>query len=53
MGTRVFSAQFGDGVPENRTVDNDAPAGLRLELIDAVFSLVAADTTPSPSTTVL
>jgi hypothetical protein len=44
MGTRIFSAQLGDGgAPENRTVDNDAPGDLRLELIDSVFGLAEAD----------
>jgi hypothetical protein len=44
MGTRIFSAQLGDGdAPENRTVDNDAPAGMRLELIDSVFNLAEAN----------
>jgi hypothetical protein len=44
MGTRIFSAQLGHGAPENRTLDNDAPGGLRLELIDTVFDLVETDT---------
>jgi hypothetical protein len=43
MGTRIFSAQLGDGAPENRTIDNDAPAGMRLELIDSVFNLAEAN----------
>ena len=44
MGTRIFSAQLGHGAPGNRTLDNDAPGGLRLELIDTVFDLVETDT---------
>jgi hypothetical protein len=38
MGTRIFSGQFDDLI--GRTVDQDAPIGFRLELIDAVFQLV-------------
>ncbi|MEO8593060.1 MAG: hypothetical protein ABI759_07050 [Candidatus Solibacter sp.] len=49
MGTRTFSAQYGDDIPANRTVDNDAPAGLRLELIDVVFNLVETDATQYPA----
>ena len=44
MGTRVFSAELGDAAPENRTLDNDAPGGLRLEFVDTVFSLAETDT---------
>jgi len=40
----MFSNQLGNPEPNNRTVDNDAPAGLRLEVIDSIFEL--ANMTP-------
>src|SRR5271170_6977669 len=43
MGTRIFSARFENQEARNRSIDNDAPAGMRLEMIDSVFGLV--DTT--------
>jgi hypothetical protein len=43
MGSRMFSAKLDDTRSESRTIDNDAPSGLRLELLDTVFSLADAD----------
>jgi len=43
MGTRPFSVQIGNSPPGGRTVDNDAPQGLRLEFLDSVFALVDGD----------
>jgi hypothetical protein len=37
MGTRIFSSQLNEDQPPNRRIDDDAPAGLRQELIDVVF----------------
>lgn len=39
MGTRIFSAQLENPEPDNRNIDKDAPAGLRLEVIDSIFDL--------------
>ncbi|HTS49258.1 MAG TPA: hypothetical protein VMH05_15005 [Bryobacteraceae bacterium] len=39
MGTRTFSGQVGNPPPESRNIENDAPAGLRLEVIDSIFDL--------------
>ena len=39
MGTRNFSAQLNNNDPAGRAVDAGAPAGFRLELVDAVFQL--------------
>jgi hypothetical protein len=38
MPIRSFSSQFADGVP-NRTVDHDAPLGLRQEYVDVIYFL--------------
>src|ERR1035441_5408681 len=38
MAIRSFSSQF-DDKSENRSIDNDAPDGLRQEYIDAVYLL--------------
>ncbi len=38
MPIRSFSSQLADGAP-NRTVDNDAPHGLRQEYVDVVYFL--------------
>lgn len=44
MGSRDFSTQLNDGVPDNRPVDNDAPLGMRLELVDSIYHLAEAHT---------
>jgi hypothetical protein len=39
----MFSAQLNTTAPESRMIDSDAPAGLRLEFLDSVFSLIDTD----------
>lgn len=39
----MFSAELNPEAPETRTIDNDAPAGLRLEFLDTVFNLIDTD----------
>jgi len=39
MPIRSFSSQLDDAQPVNRTVDNDAPFGLRQELVDVIYQV--------------
>jgi hypothetical protein len=39
MSTRLFSSKL-DSPAVSRTVDKEAPIGMRLELVDAVFQLL-------------
>ena len=42
MGTRIFSSHFESQDGESRNIDNDAPAGFRLEILDSILELADA-----------